>query len=70
MEITDQLSVAERRKAISELVRKTVGLFSGVTTLLSVPSLISPQLSRDKLYYKQGNSICPSLPHPQDPWEQ
>lgn len=53
----------DRKKAISGLVQKAVGLFSGVTTLLSAPfPLISLQLSWDKLYYKQGNSVCHSPP--------
>lgn len=53
----------DRKKAISGPVQKAGSLFSGGTTLLSALSpLISLQLSWDKLYYKQGNSICHSPP--------
>lgn len=53
----------DRKKAISGPVQKAGALFSGGTTLLSALSpLISLQLSWDKLYYKQGNSICHSPP--------
>ena len=62
-QINFQWTQMDRKKVISGLVQKAVGLFSGVTTLLSAPSpLISLQLSWDKLYYKQGNSICHSPP--------
>ena len=62
-QINFQWTQMDRKKVISGLVQKAVGLFSGVTTLLSAPSpLISLQLSWDKLYYKQGNAICHSPP--------
>lgn len=50
-------------RKVSGPVQKAGALFSGGTTLLSALSpLISLQLSWDKLYYKQGNSICHSPP--------
>lgn len=58
-----QWTQTDRKKAISGPVQKAGSLFSGVTSLLSALSpLISLQLSWDKLYYKQGNSICHSPP--------